>query len=198
MHKLAPACVLLLFATTLLGQTKAEQVAKKPATKKPAVTRIGKHRLGEPFNDWLVIEKIDLSRPSTYPTTTAGVSPQEILAHIGETGDGGFSLGTGYGSFTWTFVGGKLDSADTIFEVGETAHQMAFLRETYGPPSNISQVPVQNGFGARWSDTVAIWNMPDGTIIRLHVDRGPDPCVFVRFEQKQVKAQPSNPYKAPE
>lgn len=82
------------------------------------------------------------------------------------------------------------------FEVEEAAHQMAFLRQSYGPPSNIGEVLVQNEFGARWNDTVAIWNMPDRTVIRLHVDRGPGPCVFVNFfKQEQPEAPPTNPYK---
>jgi hypothetical protein len=194
MHKLAPTCVLLFLATTLLGQTKAEQVAKKPATKKPAVTRIGKHRLGETLDDWLVIEKIDPARSGDQTSTR--IEGRQSMITLG-TGSGEVRVGSGYGSFSWTFLDRILESAMVGFEAEEADHQMAFLRETYGPPSKISEVPVQNGFGARWSDTVAIWNMPDGTIIRLHVDRGPGPTVFVTFEQKQLKAEPSNPYKMP-
>jgi hypothetical protein len=50
-------CVLIAFAVALSGQ------AINPATTKPRQptgTRIGPHRLGESFNEWLAIEKIDL------------------------------------------------------------------------------------------------------------------------------------------
>lgn len=185
MVKIARPYVFLFLATaTLLGQTEAAQTAKKPATRRPSVTHIGKHRLGETFDDWLVIENIDASQ-----------SMDQTLAQVRQTGSGEVSPGRGYGSFSWTFHDSKLESAMVGFEVEEATNQMAFLRQTYGPPSNISEVPVQNGFGARWNDTVAIWNMPDGTIIRLHVDRGPGPCVFVNFGQKRLKAPTSNPYK---
>jgi hypothetical protein len=185
MVKIARPCIFLFLATaTLLGQNTAAQTAKKPAARKPSVTRIVKHRLGETFADWLAIEDIDVAQ-----------SMDQTLANVRQTGSGEVSSRPGYGNFSWTFHDGKLESAMIVFEIEEAAHQVAFLRQTYGPPSNISEVPVQNGFGARWNDTVAIWDMPDGTIIRLHADRGPDPCVFVNFEPKQLKTPPSNPYK---
>jgi hypothetical protein len=185
MYKLIRPYVLLILITgTLLGQTKAAQTAKRPATSKPAVTYIHKHRLGETFGDWLVIEKIDVAR-----------SGDQKLTGILNTGEGEASRGSGYGTFSWTFHDSKLESAMVGFEVEQVAQQIAFLRQTYGPPSKISNVSVQNGFGAKWTDPVAIWNMPDGTGIELHVYRDSTPVVFVHFYQRQPNAAPSNPYK---
>ena len=184
MYRIIRPYVLLLFITgTLFGQTKAEQTVKRPARSRPAVTHIGKHRLGETFGDWLVIEKIDIAS-----------SADQHLTHIQETGDGEASIGNGYGTFSWTFHDSKLESAMAGFEVEQVTEQITFLKQTYGSPSKISYVSVQNGFGAKWTDPVAIWNMPDGTGIELDVNRDVN-VLFVRFYHRQPNASPSNPYK---
>jgi hypothetical protein len=184
MYRIVHPCVLLAVVTGMLfGQTKAVQTAKKPAPGRPAVTRIGKHRIGELFRDWLIIEKIDVAS-----------SGNQDLTQIQETGNGDAYTREGSG-FTWTFHDGKLHSAFTGFEVEQWAQQLAFLKETYGPPSEFSHVTVQNGFGAKWTDPVAIWYMPDGTRISLRVQRDGDHLLVVAFQQRQPHAPPSNPYK---
>jgi hypothetical protein len=52
-------CALVAYAVALSGQT----APRSPATtkpKQPAGKHIGPHRLGETFNEWLAVEKIEL------------------------------------------------------------------------------------------------------------------------------------------
>ena len=127
-----PYIFLFLAAATLLGQTRAAQTATKPATRRPSVTHIGKHRLGETFDGWLVLEKIDASS-----------STDESLTKIRQTGRG--EVSGDIGNFTWTFLDSKLQSANILFDPEKEAHQMAFLRETYGLPSHIGEIPIKTG-----------------------------------------------------
>jgi hypothetical protein len=53
-------CVSVAFALALSAQTKSGNPATTRARQPPAGTPIGPHRLGETFNEWLAIEKIEL------------------------------------------------------------------------------------------------------------------------------------------
>ena len=180
-------CLWIALAAATLGQTPEAA---------PAPTRIGSHRLGESLSEWLGVQKIDLTlicqnHDKTGPSLTANVSDWvkcDSLSRIRDTGKG-YSWATSE-DFKWVFVDGKLSTVTRVYPLEDSAQQAGFLKDAYGPASKTEVVPVQNAYGAKWNETVAAWNMPDGAVITLTALGGPSASLIVLFQSKEaVKAQ---------
>jgi hypothetical protein len=137
----------------------------------PTATHVGPHVLGETFQQWLIVNQLDLAeicRPHK-----RGESKEmdfkavcKALSGIQAIGSGQFYLGDASSkqAFKWVFMDGRLSVAST--ESADIAQQIKFLEQTYGAPAISETVPYQNSYGAKWDCLVAIWRMPDGAMIR--------------------------------
>jgi len=196
-------------AVALLGQTPP----RGPATtkpKQPAGTSIGPHRLGETFNEWLAVEKIELdavcqsgARSVSMPENGINASKDVIEKYVGdsyrqkehattcsdlgpirETGSGEYDdhrgLGTGY-VHSWTFENRILVEQQSVYDVNIASKELGFLKEAYGPPASITKLPQQNAFGAKWNDTLITWHLPGGTTLYMKAVGGPQADLIVTF-----------------
>jgi hypothetical protein len=212
-------CVLVGFAVTLSAQTKSGNPAPtKP--RQPAGTRIGPHRLGETFNEWLAVEKIDLDAVCKSGARSVSIpenginAPKDVvekymtdslrqkddattcsdLSPISETGSGDYDDHRGLGTAhvdSWTFENRILVEKQSVYDVDIAAKELGFLKEAYGAPVSITKTPQQNGFGARWNDILATWHLP-GTIIFMKALGGPEKDLIVTFISKAYANRPTS------
>lgn len=208
-------CVPVAFAIVLSAQTKSGS-----PTKPPAGTRIGPHRLGETFNEWLAVEKINLDAVCKSGARTVSVpegglnAPKDVvekyfkdsftqkddattcsnLTPINEAGSGEYDdhrgLGTDYVD-SWTFENRILVEKQSVYDVDIAAKELGFLKEAYGPPASTTKLPQQNGFGARWNDVLVTWHL-SGTIIFLKASGGPEKDLVITFISKAYANRPAS------
>jgi hypothetical protein len=202
-------CALVAYAVALSGQT----APRSPATtkpKQPAGTRIGPHRLGETFNEWLAIERIEVDAVCKSGARSVSVpenginAPKDViekyvgdsfrqkddattcsdLSPIRETGSGEYDdhrgLGTGY-VHSWTFENRILMEKQSVYDVNIASKELGFLKEAYGPPASITKLPQQNAFGAKWNDTLITWHLLGGTTLCMKAVGGPKADLIVTF-----------------
>jgi len=209
---------LVAFVVALSGQT----VPRNPATtkpKQPAGVRIGPHRMGETFNEWLAAEKIDLdavcksgARSVSMPENGIN-APKDLvekymtdsfqqkddattcsdLSPINETGSGDYDdhrrLGTSHVD-SWSFENRMLVEKQSVYTTEIAAKEFAFLKEAYGPPALITKLPQQNAFGAKWNDTLVTWHLPGGTTLYMKELGGPKDDLIITFISRDYAAAP--------
>jgi len=152
--------LICLFAAVAAGQNQ-----------QPAGTHVGPHMLGETFQQWLAINRLDLGeicrphkRSESKEMNFKAVC--RTLSVIRDTGAGEFYLGdvATKQAFRWLFTDGRLSLAST--ESADVADQIKFLEQTYGAPTTSETIPYQNSYGSKWDCLLALWRMPDGAVIR--------------------------------
>jgi hypothetical protein len=200
------AFIVLALAISLSGQTATTGSPMIAIQNQPAAaTRIGAHRIGETFSEWIAVAHVDLAGLCRKHEQPRGEEEEcRDLSLIRDTGLGDYSdysLNPKGKDSTWAFADGKLQKLIARYSLDELPEQMGFLRDAYGAATKIDTVPVQNAFGAKWSDTVAVWSMPDGATITLTARGGPNSYITVVFRSKDLaKAQAPdnkpNPYKS--
>jgi hypothetical protein len=211
------AVQLVAFAVALSGQVPS----RTPVTANPKQqtgTRIGPHRLGESFNEWLTIEKIDMdavcasgSRSIEFPSNH---SQDDYLKYLNdlqqsredaylcndlrpirETGTDDYEDRRGLGRDNgyvdrWTFVNGKLAGKQSVYSTEITTKEFGFLKEAYGPPTTITKIPQQNAFGARWNDILMTWHLLGGTTLYLKALGGPKDDLIITFISREHAKAP--------
>jgi hypothetical protein len=192
----------VMFAVILSGQSKPSTPITKKASR-PAVVQIGDHKLGETFDEWLTVAKIDLDAICN-DTTSGSVYEVEQrsmtcsgLQPIKDTGDGEFhdlrSLpADAEVGDRWTFVNGKLARLQNVYSTEIMTKELGFLKEAYGPPTLITKTPQQNAFGAKWNNILVTWHLPGGARLYMKADGGPDGKLIITFASRVFLNQPVN------
>jgi len=209
-------CASVVFAVLLLGQTTPRNPAiTKP--KQPSGTRIGPHRLGETFKEWLAVEKIDLDAVCKSGARWLGWDQGQSNAHqsqedslvcgdlrpISLDGNGDYRDRRGLGANNgyvdrWTFANGKLAVKQSVYSNEFTTKELGFLKEAYGPPTLITKLPQQNAFGAKWNDILVTWHLSGGTTLYMKAVGGTSEDLIVTFISREYANAPvshePNPY----
>jgi hypothetical protein len=215
-------CLSVAFAVALSAQTKSGNPAStKP--KQPLGTRIGSHRLGETFNEWLAVEKIDLdavcksgTRSDPMPQNASEDDLQKYFTDQYQSqedsrtcddlrpirdagGNGEYGDRRGLGATpkdpeTWTFTNGKLVRNQAVYDADIATRELGFLKEAYGPPTLVNKLPRQNLFGAHWNDVMLTWHLAGGTTLYMLAASDNVVVTFLSREYKKIPAHEPNPY----
>jgi len=103
----------------------------------------------------------------------------------------------------------RIDAVDLAAQLApedsDTAQEIRFLTEVYGPPSATRNVPFQNSYGAKWECPEVTWARPGGASIVLdeyirNTDSGPRKAVHILFISRDTlkslrNDERPNPYK---
>ena len=131
-------------------------------------TKIGPHHLGETFDEWLSASNIDLAAICGPHKGRAAADLKfqcKGLTQLRASGLGQADSFIGSQRFNWQFMNGMVAQAEANYSMPNTAQQVRFLTESYGPPASTKIVPYQNALGAKWDCLEARWYLPDGAAI---------------------------------
>jgi hypothetical protein len=162
---------------------------------------VGIHQLGETFDAWL--SKGDPSIETICPDYRPGWKRKEAAAasarchehvsEVGRAGEGDIEQFDGaYFSATvhrhWHFSNHKLVQIETLYTEPDTAQQIKWLTERYGPITESDVTKYHNSFGAQWGCLSAIWKTADGGAIWAKESMGTGNKVWltVSFYSRQV------------
>lgn len=188
-----------------------EQQPPESGKPRPVETWVSGHRIGETFEEWLTINRLDLAdicrkHTRSEPKTMDFKAVCERLKGIRSTGRGDFFLGDEAvkQAFQWVFMDGRLAEVSTEYPRPDTEQQITFLKQAYGPPTNTETATYQNAYGAKWDCLQVRWDMPDGAMILASesVKNLPEPVrwltvTFVsrgRIDEAGRQNQKPNPY----
>jgi hypothetical protein len=144
----------------------------------PPGTYIGRHRMGETFQEWLAITHYLDALPTACRSRKR--DDKEWCKRLMDIRDGKRdSLLTDDGedrSYEWEFTNGNGNLSKVTIHLPnvmkapawrriDIQEQIGFLIQKYGQPTKTDTVVYQNSYGAKWDCIEVNWTMPDGTEI---------------------------------
>jgi hypothetical protein len=154
------------------NQQAATSMQEEPTKQDEPIT-VGEHQLGETFDVWL--SKSDPSIESICEGHHTALRKKTVsakcISEVSSSGEGSITQYDGKYVFqvtvfrNWHFSNHKLTQIDILYTQPDTAQQIKWLTEKYGPITKSDVTKYHNGFGAQWECLNAMWITPGGGMI---------------------------------
>lgn len=141
-------------------------------------------------------------KPLTAQETTTLLACRSLLPQMANIAAGRYGVFPSPSSnqltkIDYEFRDKKVYAINVFFGRTTFEDQLENLSSKYGKPNDVKDVPLQNGYGAKFTAQYAAWKMPDGTEISLYASPdGDHETATVQFKGAAALADDAKKYEA--